>query len=221
MSVEWTSCEPRNVLSKGNYSPRICCRPPVLVGFGNFFILDTRAGRLHQLAAMSTFHLLVGSLLVRWSPRALRWRWILLPMDLPTTSRAWHPSPRLGMQQLLHKGTSKLQFLQALMQARPRATSYHQLLQVRLLVDGIGPASSQVSLSVLSSRWVSHQRNFMPTWREDTVGSVGALRKTGRGPPRNPMVTLSHMPSANCYQKTPKSTVMELPFAIVCFASRG
>ena len=185
------------------------------------FDLDTRARRPHQLAAMSTLHLLVGSLLVRWSPRALHWRWILLPKALPTTSRAWHPSPRLRLQQLPHKGTRKLQFLQALMQARHRATSYHQLLQVRLLVDGIGPTSNQVSLSVLSSRWVGHQQNSMPTWREDTMGSVGALRRTGRGHPRNLMVTLSLMPSANCYQKTPKSTVMELPFAIVCLASRG
>ena len=31
-----TSSEPRNVLSKGNYSPRFCYRPPVCVGFGNF-----------------------------------------------------------------------------------------------------------------------------------------------------------------------------------------
>ena len=36
MSVEWTSSEPRNFLSKGKQSPRFCYRPPVCVGFGNF-----------------------------------------------------------------------------------------------------------------------------------------------------------------------------------------
>ena len=40
MSVEWTSSEPRNFLSKGNYSPRFCYRPPVCVGFGNFSPLE-------------------------------------------------------------------------------------------------------------------------------------------------------------------------------------